>query len=402
MSSWLTGATRGLVAFAVIVFAPAIGCGGLLVEEPQQTPSLGPSAPIQHRLPDTPVISGNWGHTCIVRRSGTLYCWGYGRGGALGNNSTADQVEPVQVGEPAIWRTVSAGTSHTCAIRLDGSLWCWGSNMVGQVGASTDGLHLVPTRVGADRDWVRVVVGGGHTCGLRGNGSLWCWGGRDYGGLTATGGEPPGAKPKQRTTFTDWVDLSADYYAVCGVRANGSLWCAYDDDSVLFPYQARVGDPPAAFAFAQERPERQWRSVAMAINGLCATRADNTWWCWKRRQPGTLMEMTEPEQVPSQVGWSTAIASGYHGCAIDLDRRVWCLGRNDTGQLGDGAKSKVDQPLRRVEEIDDVIAISAGGWHSCAVRSDGVVWCWGMPNVDERGNGEVIRPTRVGGVLANP
>lgn len=97
----------------------------------------------------------------------------------------------------------------------------------------------------------------------------------------------------------------------------------------------------------------------------------------------------EPTPVPSPtiapVRSVVAIAVGdTHACVLAADGRVFCWGTNDQGQLGDGTVGDYrNYPTTRVAGIDDARAIAAGIRYSCAVRSDGTVWCWG----EDPGNG---------------
>jgi len=53
------------------------------------------------------------------------------------------QEPPRQVTTPAAggWASITAGFLHTCAIRTSGTLWCWGDNENGQLGI---GNHTEP------------------------------------------------------------------------------------------------------------------------------------------------------------------------------------------------------------------------------------------------------------------
>src|SRR4051812_6343924 len=79
-------------------------------------------------------------------------------------------------GRPDTWADVSVGSLHTCAVRPTGTLWCWGWNLYGQLGQGDHRNRNVPTQVGIDSDWAAVELGEWHTCGLRTDHSLWCWG----------------------------------------------------------------------------------------------------------------------------------------------------------------------------------------------------------------------------------
>ncbi len=70
------------------------------------------------------------------------------------------------------------------------------------------------------------------------------------------------------------------------------------------------------------------------------------------------------------------IAAGEgHVCVIGDGGSVWCWGRNDAGQVGDGT---ADRPTPvRVDGLTGVAQIAAGDAFSCARLSDGTVRCWG-------------------------
>jgi alpha-tubulin suppressor-like RCC1 family protein len=65
-----------------------------------------------------------------------------------------------------------------------------------------------------------------------------------------------------------------------------------------------------------------------------------------------------------------------HTCAVREDGAVACWGRNHEGQLGDGSLSNRLAPVS-VSGLADVIAVSPGARHTCALRSSGRVSCWG-------------------------
>ncbi|MGB0678646.1 MAG: hypothetical protein ACPGUV_03185, partial [Polyangiales bacterium] len=80
-------------------------------------------------------------------------------------------------------------------------------------------------------------------------------------------------------------------------------------------------------------------------------------------------------------------AGGEHTCMLRQDGTVWCWGRNvnpdsKQGMLGDG--SSVAQRLFPVpvlgvdgQPLRDVRKISVGSWHGCALRADSTLHCWG-------------------------
>ena len=79
-------------------------------------------------------------------------------------------------------------------------------------------------------------------------------------------------------------------------------------------------------------------------------------------------------------------AGGNHSLALKSDGTVWAWGYNGYGQLGIGTTTESHVPVQ-VTSITGVIAIAAGGNHSLALRGDGTVWAWGYNADGQLGNG---------------
>lgn len=100
-----------------------------------------------------------------------------------------------------------------------------------------------------------------------------------------------------------------------------------------------------------------------------------------------------------------AVAGGAnHRLALSDDGKVFCWGRNEQGQLGDGTNSNSNTPVQVVGEINNhrVVAIEGGFAFSMAVTEEGRVYTWGQ-NDGQLGNGTFISsnvPAQVVGELA--
>ena len=138
----------------------------------------------------------------------------------------------------------------------------------------------------------------------------------------------------------------------------------------------------------------------------CARRGSGSVLCFGADSDGQLgdgsMTTARPTAVAT-VGLTDAVqlaAGEWHSCAVRIDASVVCWGRNDSGQLGDGTMTVRAAPVP-VVGLTGVVAIAAGGQHTCALMQDGTVRCWGSNGSGQLGTGAVgmsLTPTNVSGV----
>ena len=62
-------------------------------------------------------------------------------------------------------------------------------------------------------------------------------------------------------------------------------------------------------------------------------------------------------------------AGGFHSCAIVSGNTARCWGDNVSGQLGNGSTSDSLTPVT-VSGLSTAAAITAGDYHSCALTTD--------------------------------
>jgi alpha-tubulin suppressor-like RCC1 family protein len=86
-------------------------------------------------------------------------------------------------------------------------------------------------------------------------------------------------------------------------------------------------------------------------------------------------------------------AGGYHTCAIKQDGSLWCWGANWSGQLGDGTYTSRNTPVQIMSS--GVSSVALGYAHTCAVRTDGSLWCWGYNEYGQLGDGGLWKNTPV-------
>jgi alpha-tubulin suppressor-like RCC1 family protein len=134
----------------------------------------------------------------------TLFTWGAGTTGQLGDNtitgksaptttgvasiwSVQDKLfsSPVQVGTAKSWNIVAAGGSHTIATATDNTVWAWGQNNIGQLGDNTTVGKSSPTQIaGNTSSYTFITAGVSDTFAVRSTTALlFAWGQNNTGQL---------------------------------------------------------------------------------------------------------------------------------------------------------------------------------------------------------------------------
>ena len=89
------------------------------------------------------------------------------------------------------------------------------------------------------------------------------------------------------------------------------------------------------------------------------------------------------------VAFATVSAGMSHTCGVTTTGRVYCWGRNQFGQLGDGTTDDSPVPTRvQTDFLFDLV--SAGMHHTCGLAQGGAVFCWGANFNGEAGDGTQI------------
>lgn len=196
---------------------------------------LGPDTPSDFVARQPMLVSTGWSeidagtaHTCGIRDDGTLWCWGDNSLRQLGLGSDVQpHYSPELVTADSDWASVSSGSVHSCSLKQSGKLYCWGHNQDGALGHGDDDLqnprNFVPSQVGLATDWTSVSAGDWRTCGVHGDGSLQCWG-QNLQGELGIGDDSPYWSPTQVGTAA-WLDVATGGDRTCALRDDSTLWC---------------------------------------------------------------------------------------------------------------------------------------------------------------------------------
>src|SRR6185369_4626652 len=106
---------------------------------------------------------------------------------------------------------------------------------------------------------------------------------------------------------------------------------------------------------------------------------------------GTTADQKTPTRITASSDWAAISAGDFHTLALKTDGTLWAWGDNTKGQLGDGSTTGRLVPTRIVTgypgNFDKLwVAISAGGSHSLALHADGTLWAWGSNNSGQLGD----------------
>jgi len=168
-------------------------------------------------------------HTAAIKTDGTLWTWGRGTNGILGDNAQTNRSTPITTFAGGTnWKQVACGfsaISNTSAIKTDGTLWVWGSNGYGQIGNNTTIFRLTPvTTFAGGTNWKQVSSGNDHTAAIKTDGTLWTWG-RNNNAQLGINGILTRTTPVQ--TFaggTNWKQVTCGQNFTAAIKTDGTLW----------------------------------------------------------------------------------------------------------------------------------------------------------------------------------
>ncbi len=149
------------------------------------------------------------------------------------------------------------------------------------------------------------------------------------------------------------------------------------------------------------------RQIALGDGYGCALGSDEKVRCWGNnnygqlgRDPSVLLRATTPLEVPGMTGVKSIAAGINHTCALKMDGSLYCWGNNQDGKIGNGNTNTQVTPFQ-VNLAEKMIDVAASKYNTCAIvdvtRS---VYCWGNNMVGQVGIGyssydPILLPQRV-------
>jgi alpha-tubulin suppressor-like RCC1 family protein len=131
--------------------------------------------------------------------------------------------------------------------------------------------------------------------------------------------------------------------------------------------------------------------ISAGNSHTCALTSSGAAKCWgvgSRLGNGGTSNALTPVDVSGMSSGVVAISAGsLHTCALTSSGAAKCWGDGNKGQLGNGGTNNALTPVDVSGMSSGVVAVSAGGSHTCALTSSGAAKCWGASNSGQLGNG---------------
>jgi alpha-tubulin suppressor-like RCC1 family protein len=338
-------------------------------------------SPVPLGLPAPVVEVGSSNSTqYALLTNGTVYAWGVGTNGQLGNGSTANSLDvPVQVRFPAGVKIASIPAdvmpyNSAFAVDTSGHVWAWGANFSGEFCVGNTNEYNTPVRLPfAD---VSTLAGAGGHATYDADGTLYSCGTNQFGDL-GDGGTDPSVTPVKvsglggqlvTSLVASWCNggavLSDGEYYDWGFDGGGQLGDGTIGKTSDVPVRVVLPDPVTQVALGG----------SVASNGqTLALLSDGSLYAWgsdARYQLGDGKTASEdrPERIhpPAGVTYRTLATSGNTSYAISTAGNVYAWGNNLNGQIGDGSTTTAKRPVevvsgaRTISATSDEVVVSLG------------------------------------------
>jgi alpha-tubulin suppressor-like RCC1 family protein len=314
-----------------------------------------------------------------------LWVWGTNNFGMLGDNSITNRSSPVQtVSGGTNWKIMSSnGTGTSSAIKTDGTLWLWGTGSVGRLGNNNVINASSPVQtVSGGTNWKSVSVGSSAAMAIKTDNSLWLWGNNTNGEL-GTGDNVQRSSPVQTVSAgTNWKSVDATLHTVA-IKNDGTLWAwGYNQAGQLGDNSALNRNSPVQTVAVGTN----WSTLSTGRYHTAAIKTDGTLWMWGYNVLGQLgnnlsggfASRSSPVQtVSAGTNWKQVGAGRYNTAAIKLDGSLWIWGGGAIGRNGTNNAASVSSPVQTVSAGTNWKRIELGYSHSVAIKTDGSLWLWG-------------------------
>lgn len=222
------------------------------------------------------------------------------------------------------------------------------------------------------------------------NKQLWGWGWNRCGEL-GDGTTTSKCSPiREISSSNDWSLVSTGLIASIAIKSDGSLW-TWGRNSY-----GTLGDGTTINKCSPVREissSVDWCKVSAGNNFMMAIKTSGQIWAWGynygggRLGDGTFVHRSSPvREFCSATDWCQVSAGRYHTLALKTSGQLWSWGSGGSGVLGDGTVTTKRSPVLEISSSTDWCSIAASG-SSSAIKTTGELWSWGSNSCGKLGDG---------------
>lgn len=345
---------------------------------------LGDNTTVSKSSPVQTIASGsNWvsvaaGYRCsaATKSDGTGWLWGRNTQGALGDNTTLAKSSPVQtVTFAKNWKQIfTKARAYSGGIKTDGTLWMWGTNFAGAIGDNTGAQRISPVQtIALGTNWKMIVgsagLSGNTSFGIKTDGTLWGWGTGTSGQLGDNAVVSRSSPVQTIALGTNWQQVSSGFTHTAAIKTDGTLWCWGSNSNGELGDNTSVAksSPVQTITFATN-----WKQVSAGSQYTAAIKTDGTLWCWGIGSvlgDNTNTRKSSPVQtIAFGNNWKQVSCNLNFMAAVKTDGTLWTWGQNTFGQLGDNTTINRSSPVQTVAGGNNWKQVDCGHSHTVAIQ----------------------------------
>jgi alpha-tubulin suppressor-like RCC1 family protein len=356
-----------------------------------------PTAPSTYATLSDQLYLGIEGNACGIDSTGQLKCWGanhdssdavyglLGTGDATGSSLTT----PQDVNAGTAYIAISVGELTVCAITNTNVTQCWG-----QEWAAGDTNHsgadiLTPTDIDDTDSYTTITSGSYHNCGITTDNHLKCWGDTWDGKLGRVGDNET---PLRSDAPNLYIQVAAGRNHTCGITSEKKLRCWGTNSSG----QVGVGSTVNPQVPVEIDPGVSYKYISVQENNTCAITSLDKLKCWGTNASGQVGNGTTggvistPTIIDAATNYKQVQVGNYHTCGITSTDQLKCWGSNGNGRLGDGTTIGPVNTPKAIDAANTYKKVYAGGSYTCALRMNGDLYCWGRNDRGQTGDGTTV------------
>ena len=342
----------------------------------------------------------------------SIWAWGNGLNGALGNNTITTTSSPVSVVGNISWKpgngfngfaqpVIAAGQNFAVALATDNSAWAWGAGTSGALGQNSNIANTSsPVSVVGGRQYIKLVAASQTVMGIDAvDGSAWGWGFGTNGELGQNSVALSRSSPVSVVGGISFADVAIGSTWCVGIRgSDGSAWAWGANGSGQLGQGVHINNRSSPVSVVGGHSFVKIAAGTLTAYGL---KIDGTLWAWGAGTNGELgqgiagISRSSPIQVMAPTPtttWNNVFSgSGGGGARIfatDSANRLFTWG---TWAAAAGYPNNVILGPKLMNPTGfSYSKVTAGSSHGAALRySDGSAWSWGLATAGALGNNTV-------------